>query len=325
MFHVELPKATIMVPIQWQLSVPKLLAEFASISYLTWDLTQMETPDAGKEFLRRLKAIATKKRVVIDDVQHTIYSTPQPGFFSENMPTFNDIVIDAIACPPTLATYRANKLQIHGEMLPTHEWDLQWTSVMDKIRIYDHVTTEMLKFEVADLLEFIGTMEKPPFGEFDQDWLASLTDQEMAVRILYQVRPVILDANFARVGDIYVRQAVNAFDDAKVCSVGTLEELEKIRQGLPNKNSYRGRFNRRNHGKRPFYFGGMNIQQWRMPNNRSRPWYMRNNFNEDNTRIDPIKTLTKDKVEEIEISDDDEKTVATNPTIIVNCDTGKGI
>ena len=54
-FHMEIPKATILVPVKWQYSMEKLLSEFISISYLTWDLTSMTAWQATKEFFRRLK------------------------------------------------------------------------------------------------------------------------------------------------------------------------------------------------------------------------------------------------------------------------------
>ena len=58
--HLGVPKATVMVPIEWQYSVEKLFAEFVSINYLTWDLSQMTPTQAAKEFFRRMEAIATR-------------------------------------------------------------------------------------------------------------------------------------------------------------------------------------------------------------------------------------------------------------------------
>ena len=57
MFHVEVAKGTIMVPVKWEYSLPKLFAEFISVSYLTWDLTSMTAWQATKEFHRRLKVL----------------------------------------------------------------------------------------------------------------------------------------------------------------------------------------------------------------------------------------------------------------------------
>ena len=63
MAHVPLPKATLMVPIEWQYSMEKLFAEFASINYLTWDVSNMTAMEATKEFFRRLEAIVTRNRI----------------------------------------------------------------------------------------------------------------------------------------------------------------------------------------------------------------------------------------------------------------------
>ena len=267
--HLQLPKATLMVPIEWQYSMEKLFAEFASINYLSWDLSNMTSMEATKEFFRRLEAIVTRNKIFADGELRTVYSTPQPGFFCESMLKLNDLVIHAIACPPKIPIHMVNRL--HLDVNPDETQELKWVWGMEKIRVFDHVTTEMLKLDVTDLKERLQQAENQSFGAWDTTWLADFSDEALVLRILFQVRPVLLQ-NMARNSDIYIRQALNAFEDAKVCKVGTLEELATIRETANNQNGYRGRFGGR-FGRRPFkkdFFEGLNIQAWPMPNHGKR-------------------------------------------------------
>ena len=258
------PKATVMVPIEWQYSLEKLFAEFASIHYLTWDLSHMTPKESAKEFLRRLEATATRNRIMVGDELKPVYSTPQPGFFCENMLKLNELVIQAIACPPKIPIHMVNKLHLDVEAEKTQ--DLKWIWGMEKIRFFDHVTTEMLKLDVQDLKEALQQADDKAFGSWDSTWLEGYSNEALALRILYQVRPVILE-NMAQNSDAYIRQALDAFENAVVCPMGTLEELTKIRETADRRNGpQRGRFcgGVRRPYKKPFY-EGLNIQAWPMP------------------------------------------------------------
>ena len=262
--HVSAPKTTILVPIEWQYSMEKLFAEFVSINYLTWDLSNMTPTQVAKEFLRRLVAIVTRNRIFDNNELKTVYSTPQPGFFSESMIKLNELVIHAIACPPRIPLHMVNKL--HLDVVSEETQDLKWVWGMEKIRFFDHVTTEMLKLDVTDIKEQLQTAESQAFGAWDSTWLEGFSNAAMVLRILYQFRPVILQ-DMPNNGDVYIRQAINAFEDAKSCSMGTLEELTAIRELTNKNNGLRGHFGGRC-GRRPFrknFYEGLNIQAWPMP------------------------------------------------------------
>ena len=320
--HLGVPKATVMVPIEWQYSMEKLFAEFVSINYLTWDLSEMTPTEAAKEFLRRLEAIATRDRIFNDEGLKMVYSTPQPGFFCENMLKFNELVIHAIACPPKIPIHMVNKLHpdVNSEEIQT----LQWIWGMEKIRLLDHVTTEMLKLDVGKLKDQLQTADNKAFGAWDNEWLEGFSNEALVLRILYQVRPVILQ-NMAQNSDAYIRQALNAFEDAKLCSTGTLEELTLIRETVskrngPNRGRCGGRF------RRPFkknFYEGLNIQAWPMPSQGKR-WrrYGPVGFSPANhpVQLNPYNILNKvpavkTEVKE-EISSDTEQ--AVDPVVTVS-------
>ena len=289
---IELKKATIMVPIEWQFSMEKLFAEFASINYLSWDLIQLTPIQAMKEFFRRLEAIATRERVMFEDELKPVFSTPQPGFFNENMLKLNELVIRAIACPPTVPIHMVNKLRL--EVDSESILDLQWIWGMDKIRVFDHESTEMIKMDTKPLKRKLLKADSKAFGSFDEDWLLGFSDEALVLRILYQLRPVILQ-NMAAKSDAYIRQAINAFEQAIVCQPGTLEEFDQIRKAASS--NHHGRGNRCfGHGRRPFtkpFFQGMNIQAWPMPvNNRNR--WQRYGPVQGAEPLNPFETLKKD-------------------------------
>ena len=309
-----------MVPIEWQYSMEKLFAEFASINYLTWDLSNMSPMETGKEFLRRLVAIVTRNRIYADAELKPVYSTPQPGFFSESMIKLNALVIHAIACPPRIPIQMVN--QLHLDVEAEDVQDIKWVWGMEKIRIFDHVTTEMLKLDVTELKETLQHADDKSFGAWDSSWLEGFSNAAMALRILYQARPVILqDMNN---GDVYIRQALNAFEDAKLCPVGTLEELTVIRDTANKPNGYRGRFGGR-FGRRPFkkdFYEGLNIQAWPMPAQGKR-WRRYNpmgpNVNHP-VQLNPYDILNKASGKKPEVKEEpvSEMDQAVDPTVVVN-------
>ena len=319
--HVPAPKATIFIPIEWQYSMEKLFAEFASIYYLTWDLSNMSPMETTKEFLRRLVAIVTRNRIYADAELKTVYSTPQPGFFSESMIKLNALVIHAIACPPSIPIEMVNKL--HLDAVSEETQNLKWVWGMEKIRVFDHVTTEMLKLNVTDLKDSLQHADDKSFGAWDSSWLEGFSDAAMVLRILYQVRPVMLQ-DMPNDGDVYIRQALNAFDEAKLCPVGTLEELTEIRETANKNNGYRGRFGGR-FGRRPFkkdFYEGLNIQAWPMPAQGKR-WRRFNQVGPSvnhPVQLNPYDILNKASEKKPEIKDEtvSDAEQSIDPTVTVN-------
>ena len=311
--HLGVPKATVMVPIEWQYSVEKLFAEFVSINYLTWDLSQMTPTQAAKEFFRRMEAIATRKKA---EELRTIYSTPQPGFFCENMLKFNELVIQAIACPPRIPMHMVNKL--HPDAETEQIQDLKWIWGMEKICFLDHVTTEMIRFNVVELKEALQNANDRSFGAWDDCWLQNFSEEAFVLRILYQVRPVILQ-NMAEKSDAYIRQAINAYQEAKRCEPGTLEELDTIRKAV-NKYQKGERCGGRFYGRKPFrkaFYEGLNVQAWPMPS-QGHQWRRYEPVNHP-VPLNPHEILDKAKDVKREVKDEPTMDIEreVDPTVMV--------
>ena len=277
--------------------------------------------ESAKEFLRRLDAIATRDKIVTDDGLQTVYSTPQPGFFCESMIKLNELVIHAIACPPKIPIHMVNKL--HPDVESEDVQAIKWIWGMEKIRFFDHVTTEMLKLDVSPLKAKLQKADDKAFGSWDASWLEDFSNEALVLRILYQVRPVILQ-NMAKNSDAYIRQAINAFEEAKLCPMGTLDDLQSIRD-TANKNNgpIKGRYcgGARRPFKKPFY-EGLNIQAWPMPTT-GRRWRRYGPFGGEANhpvQLDPFEVLNKNKdvkkepKEEVSTSDNNHK---VDPTVTV--------
>ena len=308
--HMGVPNATVFVPIEWQYSMEKLFAEFASIYYLTWDLSNMSPKESAKEFFRRLEAIATRDRIVSEGELKTVYSTPQPGFFCESMLKLNELVIQAIACPAKIPIHMVNKL--HLDVEPEEIQDLKWIWGMEKIRFLDHTTTEMLKLDVLQLKDQLKNAETKAFGAWDSTWLEDCANETLVLRILYQVRPVILD-NMAQNSDAYIRQAIDAFENATACPMGTLEELTMIREAVNRRNGpQRGRFGPRFGVRKPFnkpFYEGLNVQAWPMPAQGRRwrrfgPVGAAGAMTNHPVQLNPYNVLNKNKEAEPEVKEE---------------------
>ena len=200
-----------------------------------------------------------------DDGEHTVYCTPQLGFFDPNMSKFNELAIHSVACPAKVPQHLANYVRLPSGPIDHDDLDVQWIWSMEKIRTLDHITTEMYKLNVADLMNYIVDTEGLAFNKPDLDWLEELTDHQMALRILAQIRPVILNHHFNQNGDVFIRQALNAYTNAKLCDVGTLLELEDIRKAA-RKHQHRGPRHFRGFRRNGPHYRGPNIQAWPMPN-----------------------------------------------------------
>ena len=89
-------KNMLVVPIKWEGSVRKLLAEYTSVANLVYDIPVMEPAAAAGEILRRCKYLVNHPNVTS---HKTSYSTPYDGFYHSHMPEFNKLVLQALAVP----------------------------------------------------------------------------------------------------------------------------------------------------------------------------------------------------------------------------------
>ena len=192
------------------------------------------------------------------------------GFYDANMLKLNDLAIYAISCPAQVPAHLMDYVRFPSRAAEQSDLELNWIWAMDKIRVMDHVTTELYKLDVEELQRKTLEETDGAFQNPDLDWLESLTDHLLTVRILAQVRPVIFDVQFQTQGDAFIRQALNAYTNAKLCGEGTLEELADIRSTVSPKPFWRG--NKRHGWNRRSRFQGVNVQAWPMPNMRALRW-----------------------------------------------------
>ena len=91
----------LVLPIIWEGSVLKLLAEFAALNYVVFDIPIMNSKDLVGEVLRRLQHYTNTKIEVntTGEPDTARFTTPYKGFYHHHMRSFNSIVISALAVP----------------------------------------------------------------------------------------------------------------------------------------------------------------------------------------------------------------------------------
>ena len=114
----------------------------------------------------------------------------------------------------------------------------------------------------------------------------------------------------------YLKAFHSAFENAKMCTTGTLEDLEKIRKTANSNQMGRNWCNGRRFGPngRPFnkqFYEGLNVQAWPMPAN-GRKWRRYEPVNHP-VQLDPYETLKKAKP--IKNEPEDDSSVQTNQTV----------
>ena len=60
--HVDQYEASMLVPIKWEYSVPKLLSEFLSLKYLMMDIPESSAHQVARECARRMSCILNKSK-----------------------------------------------------------------------------------------------------------------------------------------------------------------------------------------------------------------------------------------------------------------------
>ena len=96
------------VPLQWRMSVPFLLAEFIMVYHLVADIpAEISLGEFGSEILRRTEETLAHYEQTCsseresEDIQFR-FSTPYEQVTMLHTELWNDIVIDAIKCPATI-------------------------------------------------------------------------------------------------------------------------------------------------------------------------------------------------------------------------------
>ena len=98
----------LIVPLQWRMSVPILLAEFIMVYHLVTDIpAEISLEEFGSEVLRRTEETLshyekTQMGDRLSEDRHYRFSTPYEQVTMLHMELWNDIVIDAIKCPATI-------------------------------------------------------------------------------------------------------------------------------------------------------------------------------------------------------------------------------
>ena len=95
------------VPILWEGSIIKLLAEFASLAYVLYDIPPMNPEELTGEVLRRLEHYTNNS--VKTRTSSPSYTTPYVGFYHHHMHAFNNIVANALAVPNGVDTNTIRK------------------------------------------------------------------------------------------------------------------------------------------------------------------------------------------------------------------------
>ena len=85
----------ITLPLQWEGSIIKLLAEFTSLTNVVHDIPPMGAGATLSEILRRCQHLYNAEMKTMKRE----YSTPYCGFFHTHMTGFNQVVVNAIAMP----------------------------------------------------------------------------------------------------------------------------------------------------------------------------------------------------------------------------------
>ena len=147
-------QSMLLVPIKWEGSVRKLLAEFTSVANLVYDIPIMEPAATAGEILRRFKHLANHAHLAGRKPQ--TFATPYEGFHHTHMPEFNKLALQAMAIPHGLtmtAVLKEQKTTAQKEALvaelpqrtTTCGWskqmvtitELQWPYRMHAARLVD--------------------------------------------------------------------------------------------------------------------------------------------------------------------------------------------
>ena len=110
--------------------MPLLLMEFVMVSYLMLDIPAEHTlEEFGSELLRRVQDVLSKYDSCYESDSRVleepkfVYSTPYNNMVMTHMDNWNDIVIEAIKCPATLAKkYALDEPTLMKKDLIYSEW-----------------------------------------------------------------------------------------------------------------------------------------------------------------------------------------------------------
>ena len=161
-------KNLLIVPIKWEGSVRKLLAEFTSVSNLVYDIPVMDAAAAAGEIMRRVKHLANHAGLAGRKRQQ--FSTPYTGFHHTHMPEFNRLALQSMAVPQGLtmsAVLKEQKTTTQKEALmaelpqrtTTCGWsnkmititELQWPYRFSAARLIDS-ENQLWSFDLSTML-----------------------------------------------------------------------------------------------------------------------------------------------------------------------------
>ena len=146
----------VVIPLTWEGSVLKLLAEFISLTNVIYDIPPMGAGAATSEILRRCQHLINKE---VSSTRRE-YSTPYCGFFHTHMPSFNQVVIQALAMPAGVPIKMLSRegllpedwefqLQVSAETLNLVA--LQWPFRLNQLRLIDP-ENQLFSFQMKEIL-----------------------------------------------------------------------------------------------------------------------------------------------------------------------------
>jgi len=116
----------VVIPLQWEGSVVKLLAEFISLTNVIYDIPPMGAGAATSEILRRCHHLINKEL----NTHKREFSTPYCGFYHTHMTGFNQVVMNALAVPAGVSIKMLTK-----EGLVPEDWEFQLQNVSEGINL----------------------------------------------------------------------------------------------------------------------------------------------------------------------------------------------
>ena len=180
----------ITLPLQWEGSVIKLLAEFTSLTNLVYDIPPMGASAALSEILRRCEHLLN----VEPKTSKREYSTPYCGFFHTHMTSFNQVVVNAIATPsgvdirmlmkegllPETWEYQLQKSVENSPMVA-----LQWPFRLEHLRLIDS-ENQMFAGQLTDIVASNAKC-KAPHVNLARDGLFYYQDYEVPAKAVSEM------------------------------------------------------------------------------------------------------------------------------------------
>ena len=185
-----LHRQMVLLPLQWEGSIVKLLAEFVSLTSVIYDIPPMGAGAATSEILRRCQHLLNK------ELKHhrREFSTPYCGFYHTHMAGFNQIVMDAMALPAGVDMKHLAKegllpaaweYQLQFSVDKKQFVQLQWPFRLGQLRVVDE-NNLFYSFQMKEITR-LNLEATAPHVNLSRDGLFYYKDYEVPARAVIKL------------------------------------------------------------------------------------------------------------------------------------------